>query len=55
MPIGYEIADYEYRKEFGLSYKQFLNEPLQVYDVNMIIMGLRRQHANRKSEAVSRK
>lgn len=32
------MQDYLYRKEFGLSYKDFLDEPLDEYSINAFIM-----------------
>ncbi len=34
------MNDYAYRKEFGLSHKEFLKEPLDVYTANMQIMSV---------------
>lgn len=32
------ISDYVYRKEFGLSYKDFLGEPYDAYQNNQLIL-----------------
>ncbi len=32
------LNDYAYRKEFGLSYKEFFDEPLEVYNINQEIL-----------------
>jgi hypothetical protein len=35
------VNEYSYRKEFGLSYEEFLKEPWEVYLTNMEIMSIR--------------
>jgi hypothetical protein len=44
------LGDYSYRKEFGLSYFDFINEPIEEYLRNKEIMGIisERQRAEQR-------
>lgn len=52
--ISDELIDYEYRKEFNLSYEDFMNEPVKVFKSNLTIMALKRQNEARQQRAGQR-
>lgn len=44
------ISQYEYRKEFGLSYKEFMNEPHMIYNANVHIMNVVNEKLKRETK-----
>ena len=51
------VNQYYYRKEFGLTYQEYLDEPVDIYTANTTIMSIRneleeaeRRRAKRKSQ-----
>lgn len=43
------VGQCNYRKEFGLSWEEFVNEPSWVYNMNMMILYIQGEKLNSKS------
>lgn len=49
-----EMVEYEYRAQFGLSYEEFVNEPLEAYMTNLAIMIAKEKRSQREQRAMER-
>lgn len=50
--VSDEVLEYEYRKQFGLSYEELMNEPYQVYINDWVIMEAKARAESRKQRAL---
>ena len=50
-----ELIDYEYRKTFGLSFAQFLQEPGEVFAMGVQIMRIKMKVSNEATKRNKRK
>jgi len=53
--VPMEIIEFFYRKEFNLSYKELLEEPMEKFQINLEIMRLRNLREKMEMQEIEKK